>query len=905
MLWSRQVWSLKEQQQISRTVRRGLQECRSGGRLATRLAVAGLACIFMATPSGVLAQTNSSVGGPALGAAGPAPQASTGVALAGTVVDPSGTGAAGAKVALKQGAETTATTQTDGAGRFRFEDVVAGHYVVEVQDEGFAPSATPVEVRGRLLAALTIKLILAGVNSQVTVNADAPTMVSTDIADNRDAASVNQALLEDVPVFDQDYVTAVSAFLDAASVGTSGPQLIVNGVAVTSLTVSPSAVQEVRINQNPYSADMARPGRGSIEIITKDPTTQYHGTVNFIFRDAVFNARDPFALTRPAEQRRIWEGAVTGPIWHTKKTSLLLSGHRQEEDLQSIVFAQDLSGPVQENVPSPKRDTQLSTHVEHQFSEKRTIFGQYNEWDYSSQNQGVGGFVLPEAGNNQTNFEREWVFGDRWAPSGKWLSQFQILIGWERHAMTGVNDAPKIVVAGAFTSGGAQVNRLEIEKHVQLSEMVSWSSGKHFVKFGVNLPDWSQRTVTNHNNNGGTYTFSSLAAYQNAQPSTFQEQLGPGYEVYWQQELGLFVQDDYRLRQNFSLSLGLRYSWQNALGDDKQFAPRFALAYSPDKKRKTVVRAGAGIFYDHTGAGPVGDLLLYNGVTVQSYTLTSGGPIPPTYPETGPLTGPVDTEQFDPTIREPYTLQYSVSVERQLARRTTLAVAYYGQVGVDLFRSRDINAPVGGAGGVIPDPSKGVVRQIESAGRQTGNSLEVTLRGDITKYFTGLAQYTLGSTWNNTGGINWFPANQYDLTGEWARADFDQRNRFNMLESFKPGKSFTFGVGLSLTSGRPYSETTGTDVFGTGMLNARPPGVARNTLVGPGYADMDLRVSRDFYLSKKKEKGMMATVALDAFNVFNRVNYTAYVGTITSPFFGQAVSANPARRMQLTVRFKF
>ena len=389
---------------------------------------------------------------------------------------------------------------------------------------------------------------------------------------------------------------------------------------------------------------MARPGRGSIEIITKDPTTKYHGTLNFIFRDAVFNARDPFAATRAPEQRRIWEGDLTGPIWHSKKTSFLLSGHRQEEDLDSIVFAQGLSGPIQENVASPKRDTQLSTHVEHQFSATHTIFGQYNEWDYPSRNQGVGGFILPEAGTNLNQWEREWVLGDRWMPSPKWVNQFQLLVGWEHHDTVSVSSAPKIVVQDAFASGGAQSSLRQTEKHVQISEMMSWSSGKHLLKFGLGLPDWSLRGIDNRNNFGGTYTFATLADYANHTPSTFSEQQGSGHVSYWQKELGVFVQDDYRIRPSLSVSLGLRYSWQNVLRDRTQFAPRFAFAYSPGKNRKTVLRGGAGIFYDRTGPGPLGDLLLYNGQVLVSHLIHS-----PSYPNPGPLGSvPSNIVLFDP-----------------------------------------------------------------------------------------------------------------------------------------------------------------------------------------------------------------------------------------------------------------
>jgi len=347
-------------------------------------------------------------------------------AIAGTLFDPSGATVPDATVTLKRGAKELSSVKTDASGRFRFEGIPQGNYSIEILQEGFQPSLTPAQVQEKPPAALTITLSLAQLVSQVSVTAGA-VQVSTDTAENRDSVNAGQALLENVPVFDQDYIATMSAFLDAGSLGTNGPQLIINGVEVTSATITASAIQQVRINQNPYSAEFARPGRGNIEIITKDATSDYHGTLNFIFRDSVMNARDPFALVRAPEQRRIVEGALSGPVGHSKTTSFLLSGHRQEEDLQSIVFAEGPSGPIRENVPSPKRDTMISLHISHQFSSNHSAYWQYNEWEYPSFNQGVGNFVLPEAGTNSDQWEREWIFSDRLTLSPKWLLQSQVL----------------------------------------------------------------------------------------------------------------------------------------------------------------------------------------------------------------------------------------------------------------------------------------------------------------------------------------------------------------------------------------------------------------------------------------------------------------------------------------------
>ena len=200
-----------------------------------------------------------------------------------------------------------------------------------------------------------------------------------------------------------------------------------------------------------------------------------------------------------------------------------------------------------------------------------------------------------------------------------------------------------------------------------------------------------------------------------------------------------------------------------------------------------------------------------------------------------------------------------------------------------------------------------MLREIESAGRRVTDSLEITLRGNVTRFFNGMAQYRLASAHDNTSGITYFPPNAYDLSGEWGRSDFDRRHRFELLGTINPGKLFNLGVSVSLYSGQPYTLTTGLDQFHTGTANARPAGVPRNSLQGPAYADLDLRWSRDFSVrkGKKKDEGVKATLAVDAFNVLNEVNYSSFIGNLSSPFFGKAIAAQPPRRLQFSFRLKF
>lgn len=826
--------------------------------------------------------------------------------LTGVVQDQTGAAIVGAKVELSGEGVPPQSAITDQSGGFRFTRIPPAKYQLQVSSEGFESATVEVIVGAQPNAPLNISLAVANVQLETTVTSE-PAQVGTEASENKDSVALSGETLGNLPVFDQDYVGAMSRFLDPGSVGTGGVSLVVDGMEVSNLGVSASAIKEIKINQDPYSAEFQRPGRGRIEVTTKPGTPEYHGAFNFIFRDAHLNARDPFALTRPPEQRRIYEGVLTGPVRHSKQTSFLLSFNRSEEDLQSVVFAQGVNGAIRANVPAPARTLQVATQVSHSVSDTNTFSVRESFLQESTDNQGVGGTTLPEVGVNSRNMEQEVTFSHTLVLSPKLINNFRILLGAERQSAESVTDAAKLVVLDAFTGGGAQADVLRTEYHANLTETLSYSTGKHFIKGGVNVPDLSRRGLDNNLNTAGTFYFSSLSDYVQRRPFSFVQQQGDGHVVFFEKVIGLFAQDEYHPRKNLMFTVGLRYDWQNYFRDNNNFAPRLSFAYSPDKNQKTVIRGGAGVFYDRTGVRPVQDVLLFNGSRLRLYVRPNPG-FPNPLSSGAPLQAqPVSITRLDPDIRTPYTVQYSATVERQLSKATTLAVAYLGFRGVSQFLSRDVNAPAPHAYSVRPDPVFGVLREIESAGRRASDSLEVTFRGNVTHYFTGMAQYRLSSAHDNTSGINYLPPNTYDLSGEWARADFDRRHRFEMLGTINPGKLFNLGVSLSLYSGLPYTLTTGLDEFHTGTANARPAGVSRNSLQGPGYADLDLRWSRDFFLvkGKKKDEGVKATLALDAFNVLNRVNYTGFVGNLSSPFFGRAVAAQPPRRLQLSFRVKF
>ena len=299
--------------------------------------------------------------------------------------------------------------------------------------------------------------------------------------------------------------------------------------------------------------------------------------------------------------------------------------------------------------------------------------------------------------------------------------------------------------------------------------------------------------------------------------------------MFLQKVFGAFVQDQITVNDRLSITPGIRYDWQNIFRDNNNVAPRLSAAFALNKK--TAIRGGAGVFYDRAGDGPIREVLRSRDERLRRIILLS-----PSYPDpfgSGTSGAPVRSiVTLSPDIRIPYTTQYGFGIERIVTKGTTVAMNYVGSRGVALFRSRDVNAPPPPGYLARPDAGFGQIRQIESTGRQSAHSLQLLARGRLAPRVRGSVQYTIATARNDTSGINALPANNYDLASEWGRASFDQRHRVETLLQVNGGSWADFGVSLSLGSGRPYSLQTGRDDYHTGQTNARPAGVARNTLQG-------------------------------------------------------------------------
>jgi len=858
----------------------------------------------------------------------------------GSVDDPMGATVPDAKVELldANGALVAATT-TLLNGQFQLS-AAPGDYQLAIIRDGFATVTMPLHLlKASPPAPLLIRLRVAEINQQIEVSS-VPGSTSTDPAANKETTTITADDLKSIPVFDNDYISAFSALLDAGDISTGGTTILVDGLEAGRVGVSPSAIQSIKINNDPYAAEFYQPGRGQIQITTKPAADAFHGDFNFTFRDSVFDARYPFSPLgpKPPEQRRIYDGQLTGPLFRSKASSFLFTFKRAEEDLQAVVNATVPVGylapgsgytltpgtncpptvpceQAQANVAAPTRDTEFTLRAARQISPAHTGYIEYQFQNTSNINEGVGDLTLAEAGTNVSDTESDINIHDDYTISPAKLNQLAVLVELDRAQIANAHQGTRLSVQGAFTGGSAQAHQDKSEYNLRLTDAFSYTHGKQQFKFGINIPHFGRRFLRDESLFGGFYTFSSLTEFQASAPSTYEAQRGQSSFVYHDQEVGVFFQDVIDVTPTLTMTPGIRYDWNNFTRSANNFSPRFSIAKALDNNGGTVIRAGVGIYYDRAGAQPLVDLKRYAQPSLFDVLVTQN----PCYPIICPSQieqQPPNIVRLDPSLRSPVRFNASVSVERRVGKSATATATYYSANTYDAYRSVDINAPFVtclnpscDAFTVAPDrpnPAFGRYRQIESSGSARSNSLVLALRGRLGSIFSGTAQYNYAHAIDNTGGINFYPQNQYLPNNEASDSNHDARHRLNVFGTFRQGKLLNLGVAIRMSNGLPYTITTGTDPYGTGFFNARPAGLARNSENNPFFRQIDLRYAYDFKLRRTdKDKSPTVGFSVAAFNVFNSLNASAVSRVITSPTFGHVIAGFPPRRMQLNLHYSF
>ena len=877
-------------------------------------------------------------------------QSNTGT-VRGQVTDPSGAVVPAIAVVVAGAEGPAQEVQTNEEGRYVLQNLAAGTYTVRVQLKGFADfQSDPVAVGAGQTQVIDVKLTVTLEKQKVTVT-DTTTALSVS-QDNNASALVLKGKDLDALSDDPDELQSQLQALAGPAAGPNGGEIYIDGFSGGQLPAK-SAIREIRVNQNPFSAQYDKLGYGRIEILTKPGQDKWHGQAFSMFNTSALNSRNPFVSEEPGYHREFFDGSIGGPL--SKKASLFVDGGRRDINANSIVSATVLDSGLQETplsqaVRSPHTNTNLSTRLDYQLTTNNTLTARYQFWQDNATNNGVGQLALASQGYDAHEREHTVQISDSQVLSPRVVNDLRFEYTGQSTRDLPVSQDPTLQVQGAFTSGESSLGKvLDNEDHYELHDLLSVSRGKHCLTFGGRLRDVNEWNSSNANFNGA-FTFASLAAYQTAElqllvcktaggsncqvsgASQFSLTTGKAAaSVNWV-DVGLFAEDQWRLRSNMSLSLGLRYATQNSIHDHADFAPRvgFAWGLGHGKSAKTVVRAGFGLFYDRFAESQVMQAERLNGLNQTQYVVLTPDFFP-TIPSVSVLEQ-IATAQSAKTIyqtasdlRAPYTIQSAVGVERQLTSKATFSVTYVNSHGVHQFLTRNINAPLPGtyvacttgdtsctaSDGVRPYGDVGNIYQYESDGLFNQNQVITNFNIRTGTRVSLFGFYSLGFANGNTAGVSTFPSNSYDIAADYGRAAFDVRHRLFIGGSLSLPKGFRLSPFMMTSSGSPFNITTGAQTIqGT---TARPTingvFIGRNAGQGFDFLSLGVRLSRSFPLTERLRLQMLA----EGFNLTNHVNGVSLNGnfgtgaypTNPSSSFRQVTAVGDPRAFQLAMRLAF
>jgi hypothetical protein len=909
--------------------------------------------------------------------------------ISGRIVDEQGMPIPGAQVTARQtDTNITAEVTTDTQGRFRFAYLKLGPYQLTASLSGFAAVQRRLTLTVGSAFELPLVMAVAGVSASVDVVAEAPVI---DAARSQIAGTIRDEEVRTVPLNGRNFLDLALLVPGVSTTNTGSTQLfaetsavpgqglsigsqrnlsnnfIVDGLSanddaagLSGIPYTVDSIDQFQVVTSGGQAELGRALGGYVNVVTKSGTNQIRGDVYGYFRDDRLNAKNALTGTRLPMSQQQYGGSLGGPVRHNRtfffgnverrrldQTGVTTISAANAAAINARLAAVGYPGGRIEigQFASPVRSTNLLAKIDHQVSGRDQLTVRYSLYDVGSSNaRGAGGLSAPSASSGLDNQDHSLAAGNTWTLSGRTVNETRAQFAYgSLRALPADPFGPAVSISG-IASFGTLSNSPQERRNVlfQLVDNLSHQRGAHALRAGFDLLV-NRTTIGFPRAYRGAYTFSSLASFLSGTYNNagFTQTFGASEIAQSSPSLGIYAQDEWKVRPALTLNLGLRYDLQKLETidiDGNNVSPRLGFAWTPDAARRTIVRGGAGLYFDRVplralanalqSARNTTDLGNLQQISIGLSPAQSGAPVFPAIlaAPAASITLP-NLTTMDRHLETAYSRQASLELERQFAGSGTASVGYQYVRGTGLLMSINQNVPScvasGTNNGCRPVSAYGNNNQYSAAGSSTYHGLHVSFVQRPVSWGSYRVSYTLSKSMNDVGEFFFSaPIDPFDVSRDWGRSDDDQRHRLVVNASVEtshapaesPWQALTHGLQLSgvlqAYSALPFNITSGvTTVQGTaGRPIVNGTFLERNAGQGTPIAMLNLRLSRTFDVRRTRIEA-----AFEAFNVANRRNDLVRNGNFgagaypTDPqaSFGQVTAVGDPRSLQLALRVRF
>lgn len=757
----------------------------------------------------------------------------------GAVTDPSGALVADAAIVVTNvKTQAVRNTVTTVSGAYEIPLLAIGEYVISVEHAGFKR----IERRGVTLNAgdkIKIDLVLevGNVSERVTVTEETPLLATQTTARGVTIAS-NQ--VDNLPLNGRNFVQLISLQpgVVVGGPGRLGGAITFNGLPYQGSTINidgtdaanpdqPTAsnfggqtrlnlisqefIQEFRTTQGVFSAETGRASGGSVNVITKSGTNEFHGSAFEYIRNDKLDARNFFGVTKSKLRLNQFGATAGGRIIRDKlfifggwegsreRRGLLITGIVPTESFRARMLAANaaykqiidlLPLPTE---PLPNDDTRGFHRREDVRPSREDVFIGRADWVPTSRDSVFVRYTIMDAFVKAPNIMpangRTFPSQDR-TGTASWSHTFsprmlnEVRIGVNKQDLPRANAAysPGGVgtISGYFNSGSVEILQANGGSATVLDNL-SYTHGRHSIKWGFEVRKYHYGRSNGQN---PIYYMDTVQDILNSSPRSIDITTAfPRTSRKFTTETGVYVQDDLRVRPDLTLNLGLRWEHYtpvkerdgnlfNVIGDPygpfrkkgeaiwepdyNNFGPRFGLAWEVFGKRKNVVRAGAGMFYSEN---MLRNVSILNRPPDLPYTLSidradnaalARYPTDPFNIDLSRFSAPVNRLLVDPEHRTSYSVQWSFDYQREIKPNLSATFGYLGNRGLKLLQLNFLNQLV--ENGRRPVPSVGQIRMESNDGMSVYHAFQTSIRKRFSHGFTFNTHYTFGKAITNGGG---------------------------------------------------------------------------------------------------------------------------------------------------------